>query len=54
MRKLIVFIEVDCKRIELDESNLVTIDSYLFVKTATVYWNYNNVFEGYNNCFTLC
>ena len=36
MRKLIVFIEVDCKRIELDESNLVTCDSYLFVKTATV------------------
>ena len=27
----------------------VTGDSYLIVKTATVYWNYNNVFTGYND-----
>ena len=49
MRKIAVFIEGDIKEVQLDESILVTGDSYMIVKTATVYWNYNNVFSGYNN-----
>ncbi len=31
-----------CLKIERDES-------YIFVKTATAYWDYNNVFPGYSN-----
>ena len=49
MRKLTVLIEGDSKAAQLDERILLTDDSHLLVKTATVYWNYNNVFSGYNN-----
>ena len=37
MRQITVFIEGDCKEVHLDESLLITGDSYMIVKTATVY-----------------
>lgn len=44
------FIEGDNKGVQLDESILVSgSNPYMLVKTATVYWNYNNVFSGLNN-----
>ena len=52
MRKLTVFIEGDSKTVELDKSILVTGNSHLLVKTAMLFWNYNNVFTGFNNRFT--
>ena len=54
MRKLTVFIEGESEagfssRGKFDRSILITGDSYLLVKTAAVYWNYNNVFTEYND-----
>lgn len=50
MRKLTVFIEGDSTEVLLDESILITHENpYILVMTATVYWNYNNVFSGFNN-----
>ena len=50
MRKLTIFIEGDNKEVHLDEGILVTGDSrHLLVKTAVVYWNYNNVLTGFND-----
>ena len=50
MRKLTVFIEGDNEEVQLDENILVTGDSlHLLVKKAVVYWNYNNVFIGFND-----
>ena len=52
MRKLPVLIEGDNKEVQLDESIPVIGDSrHLLVKTAVVYWNYNNVFTGLNDRF---
>ena len=52
MRKLTALIEGDNKEVQLDESILVTGDSRnLLVKTAVVYWNYNNIFAGFNDRF---
>ena len=49
MRKLTLFIEGDNKEVQLAESILVSGDSpHLLAKPAVVYWNYNNVFKGYN------
>ena len=43
MKKITVFIEGKSKKLILDESLVVTQDSYIYVKTASIYWNYNNV-----------
>ena len=48
-----MFIEGKEKRLDLNET--LTIDkenSEKFLKSATVYWNYNNVFSGENETFT--
>ena len=49
MKKFIVFIEGDSKEITFDESLVIDNDAFLYVKTASIYWNYNNVFSGYND-----
>ena len=43
-----MFIERDSKEAQLDESIPITDDSHLLVKTATIYWKYNNVFSRSN------
>ena len=52
MRKITVFIVGDGKERQLDERILVNGNSCLLLKTATVFWNYNNVFAGFNDRFT--
>ena len=49
MKKLTVFIEDDKKELNLDESLVINKDSYIYVKTVSIYWNYNNVYSGYND-----
>ena len=49
MKKITVFIEDDTKELNLDESLVVNRDSYIDVKTVSIFWNYNNVFSGYND-----
>lgn len=49
MKKLTVFIEDNRKELELDESLVINRDSYIYVKTVSIYWNYNNVYSGYND-----
>ena len=49
MKKITVFIEGNSKELILDESLVVIQASYIYVKTAFIYWNYNNVFSGYND-----
>ena len=50
MKKIAVFIENNSKELILDESLVVTQDSYtcIYVKTASIYWNYV-FFSGYND-----
>ena len=53
MKRITIFIEGKDKRLDLDET--LTIDKEnpeIFLKSATVYWNYNNVFSGENETFT--
>ena len=47
MKKIIVFIEGDSKELILDDLLGLIRDSYIYVKTASIYWNY--VFSGYND-----
>ena len=52
MGKLTVFIEGGNKEVQVNESILVSVDSrHLLGKTAVMYWNYNNVFTGFNVLF---
>ena len=49
MKKLSVFIEGKEKTLTLDKSLEITEKNTLFVKTASVFWNYKNIYKGYNN-----
>ena len=48
-----VFIEGKEKRLDLDKALTIDIDNpEVFIKSAIVYWNYNNVFSSQNETFT--
>ena len=49
LKKITVFIEDNTKEINLNESIVVDNDSFIYVKTASVFWNYSNVYSGNNN-----
>ena len=53
MRKLTVFTEGSTKRVEFDESLLILNENpHLFIKSATVFWDLNNVLTDENNKIT--
>ena len=53
MKRITVFIDGKDKRIDLDETLTIDKDNpEIFLKLATVYWNYNNVFASQNETFT--
>ena len=53
MKRITVFIEGKEKRLDLDKTLTIDKDSpEIFIKSATVYWNYNNVFSSSNEMFT--
>ena len=45
-------IEGDSKEVQLDGSILITGNSHLLVKAATVFWSYKNVFTRFNDRLT--
>ena len=47
-----MFMEGGEKTLTLDRSLVVERDASLLVKTATVFWNYNNVYKGFNDVVT--
>ena len=49
MKKITVFIEDNTKEISLNESIVVNKDSFIYVKTASVFWNYSIVYSGNND-----
>ena len=49
MKKLTVFIEDDKKELDLDESLVIYHDSFIYVKTVSIFWDYNNVYSGEND-----
>lgn len=53
MNKLTLFIEGNSKEVILDESLLILHDKpHLFIKTASIFWNLNNVFKDNNDKIT--
>ena len=44
-----MFIEDDEKVIKLEEPLDIKYDSFIYVKTLSIFWNYNNVYSGYND-----
>ncbi len=53
MYKLTVFVEDNEKTVILPQCLKIDRDEpHTFLKTATVYWDYNNVFTGYNDKIT--
>ena len=49
MKKLTVFIEDDKKELDLDESLVIYHDSFIYAKTVSIFWDYNNVYSGEND-----
>ena len=50
MKRITVFIEGREKRLDLDETLTIDKDNpEILLKSATIFWNYNNIFEGYND-----
>ena len=48
-----VFIKGKEKRLDLDKTLTIDKDNpEIFIKSGTVYWNYNNVFSSQNETFT--
>ena len=53
MKRITVLIEGKEKRLYLDKTlNIDKDNPEIFIKSATVYWNYNNVFTSQNETFT--
>ena len=49
MKKLAVFIEDDAREIQFHESLVINKDSFIYVKTVSIFWDYNNVYSGEND-----
>ena len=53
MKRITEFIDGKNKRLDLDETLAIDKDDpEILLKSATVYWNYNNVFASQNETFT--
>ena len=53
MKKITTYIEGGGVTLDLQDRLVLTHESELFVKTAAVFWNYNNIRKGYNDYISV-